>query len=187
MGTTSGVSWLRQLEDEETTQDRRNDGGPFIAVAELPREMTTTSSASYHLDNVNVGQMGGDPAEAFVLPPKEVSDKLLHSYLESVHDSFPVFDKQLFTEQFETLYSRSSSRPGKRWLAILNMVLAISSKVCRLTEPDIQRDVQSNIFFTKARALSVGENVIFGHADLQQVQLESLIAFYLLIIGQINR
>jgi hypothetical protein len=43
------------------------------------------------------------------------------------------------------------------------------------------------VYMTRARLLSLNSEVLFSHPDLQQVQVESLIAFYLLASDQINR
>lgn len=35
--------------------------------------------------------------------------------------------------------------------------------------------------------LSANDNIIYAHPDLQQVQIEALLAFYFLIQSQVNR
>jgi hypothetical protein len=72
-------------------------------------------------------------------------------------------------------------------LAIFNLILAISCAFCRLSQQDIQPNGDENLFFARARALSVSENILYDHDDLQQVQAEALMAFFLLVVSQINR
>jgi hypothetical protein len=43
------------------------------------------------------------------------------------------------------------------------------------------------MYLTRARILSMNGDVLFSHPDLQQVQVEGLISFYLLSSDQINR
>lgn len=192
MGKNSEISWLRRLDEAESSkQSRESDSqSPTAAKAKASEEPNpfSLSSFSYHLDNAHLShQMPGYSTEPFVLPAKEVAAKLLQVYLESVQSFFPIIRKQLFVQQFETLYSQSTSHPGERWLAVLNLVFAIGSKYCRLTQPNLPQELHPEVFFSRAKALSIGENVIYEHADLQQIQAETLMAFYFLSTGQINR
>ncbi|QKX62124.1 uncharacterized protein TRUGW13939_09280 [Talaromyces rugulosus] len=191
MGKNSEVSWLHRLDEAENSKERgESDKHSQTAAKGKAAEGLSTfslSSFSYHLDNVHLSHIGESSTEPFLLPAKEVAEKLLQVYLESVQTFFPIIRKQLFVQQFENLYSRSAGHPGERWLAILNLIFAISSNYWRLTQPNLPQELHSEVFFSRAKALSIGENVIYEHADLQQVQAESLMAFYFLSSGQINR
>jgi hypothetical protein len=191
MGKNSEVAWLHRLDEAENSKERRESDkhSPIATKAKVPEGLSaiSLSSFSYHLDNVHLSHIGESSAEPFFLPAKKVADKLLQVYLESVQSFFPIVRKELFVQQFENLYSHSTSHPGKRWLAILNLIFAISSNYWRLTQPNLPQELHSAVFFSRAKALSIGENVIYEHADLQQVQAESLMAFYFLSSGQINR
>ncbi|GIJ84977.1 hypothetical protein Asppvi_003832 [Aspergillus pseudoviridinutans] len=68
------------------------------------------------------------------------------------------------------------------------MIFAIASKHARLTHDPWGGDEHDHlVYFTRARMLSMNDDTLFNHPDLQQVQVEGLIAFYLLASDQINR
>lgn len=52
---------------------------------------------------------------------------------------------------------------------------------------DVPDGSDDRIFFSGAKMLSANENIIYGHPDLQQVQIEALLAFYFLVQSQVNR
>lgn len=139
---------------------------------------------NYHLDHQRLFEP--KVTDNFSLPPKALADQLLHVYLNQVHTSLPIVRQDLFMEQYRSVFSGKPINPGRKWLAVLNMVLAIGSRIQRLS----QRNSQSNdeeVFFARAKFLNISENVLYDHADLQQVQAEVLMAFYLLTLSQINR
>ncbi|KAJ5981976.1 hypothetical protein N7451_012076 [Penicillium sp. IBT 35674x] len=115
---------------------------------------------NYHLDDRTL------PARAvpnpFVLSAKPLSDSLLQVYLDRVRISMPLIRRDLFCDQHRHCYIRGSVNPGRKWLAIFNLVLAIGYE---------------NIFFARAKSLCSQESILYEHADLQQVQT----------ISQINR
>ncbi|KAJ5202893.1 hypothetical protein N7449_004972 [Penicillium cf. viridicatum] len=92
---------------------------------------------------------------------------------------------------FEPKVTDNFSLPPKaladqKWLAVLNMVLAIGSRIQRLSQQNSQSN-DAEVFFARAKFLNISENVLYDRADLQQVQAEVLMAFYLLTLSQINR
>ncbi|OQD77351.1 hypothetical protein PENANT_c112G00458 [Penicillium antarcticum] len=184
IGKNSEVAWMQRLVSEATKQGSafkdqqiyRHDQG---AVDD------SISSANYHLDHDRLVEL--DVKNAFSLPPKALADHLLHTYLNRVHPSLPIIRKNLFLEQYNRVFSRHLLRPGRKWLAVLNMIFAIGSQISRLSERVAQNDDNEKLFFARAKALNISENVLFDHADLQQIQAEALMAFYLLNLSQINR
>lgn len=143
------------------------------------------SSKSYYDDQREV--FGSESVDPYALPPKHVADVLYDHYIEFVDVSFPIIRKSLFTQQYQKFFADENARPGNKWLAILNMILAISSKYCSLAGQEVPGSFEANVFFQRTRALSANEDILYRHADLQQVQIEALIAFYFLISAQINR
>lgn len=45
------------------------------------------------------------PKDAFVLPPRSVSDVLIRAYFEHIHGSFPIIDREVFLAQYEAAAS----------------------------------------------------------------------------------
>lgn len=141
------------------------------------------SSTNYHLDEKSL-KCPAVP-NAFILPRKSLSDKLFQIYLDKVQISLPFIRQDLFCAQYHRCF-QGGLNPGGKWLAILNLVLAIGSAITRLSGKELSGD-DEDFFFARAKILSDPENILYQHDDLQQVQIELLIAFYFLTISQINR
>ena len=148
-----------------------------------PTMPATMSSANYHIESPNYPSLESE--NLYVLPAKASAERLLGVYLDSVQPSLPVIRQALFTDQFKSLYSGESRNPGRKWLAVLNLIFAISSRFCHITGQNIQSG--DHQFFSRAQKLNISESLVEDHEDLQQVQVETLAAFYLLACSQINR
>ncbi|KAL4878301.1 fungal-specific transcription factor domain-containing protein [Aspergillus karnatakaensis] len=143
---------------------------------------------SYHLDDLDIPLPDG--IETYGIPPKPLADLFVQGYMESVHPSFAVVRRHMFLWQYEELYRNEKIyNTPRKWLAVLNMIFALGCRYCRLTrkigvgEPD----TDDTLYLNRARKLCLGENALFDHDDLQQIQVNLLVAFYLVALGQINR
>lgn len=146
----------------------------------------SVNESSYHLDDFSISI--GETVDRYEVPPRETADLLFNAYLESFHPSFPIIGKMTFTSQYKKFIERSSTNPGDRWLAILNMIFAIGAKYSHLIQAEWRGDERDHLlYFSRARLLSLNGSTIFNHPDLQQVQVSGLIAFYLLATSQISR
>ncbi|KAL4896911.1 C6 transcription factor [Aspergillus ambiguus] len=181
MGKNSEVTWLQRLR-REAEQRSRKLSGTYEAE---PEGDFALHSLNYHLDDIDISVPG--PVHAYQMPPRQVADKLFEDYLETIHPFFPIISRTLYRAQYKTFFD-SLARPGDKWLAILNMIFAISAKHAHLRQaPWRGEDNDHLVYLTRARILSMNGDVLFSHPDLQQVQVEGLIAFYLLASDQINR
>ena len=183
IGKSSEVAWMQRL-DLET---RRQGGtGPFSGDYRQCQDPTKAPifSLNYHLDSADISNLGTS-SDPYVLPPKALAYQLISIYLESVHPSFPIIRQDLFADQVRRLYLAGSINPGKKWLAVFNLVLAIGRKHGDLMGQDIQED--ADVFFARAQSLNIFESVLNDYEDLQQVQIETLAAFFLLASARINR
>jgi hypothetical protein len=181
MGKPSQVAWMQGLASENLEQN-----APETQSQDKSRtsRKETIASVSYHLDDLDIDPpVGLDP---YALPDKGLADEFLSAYLETVHHSFPILRRIVFGEQYRRFFQPMSPNPGKKWLAVLNMVFAIGSKYRQLMHgPALNMD--DRVYFNRARALSFNGETLLAHSDLQQIQVEGLIAFYLMAIGQVNR
>lgn len=141
------------------------------------------SSVDYHIESADYP--GLEDENPYTLPAKATAERLLRLYLDSVQPSLPIIRQVLFVDQFISLYSEELIHPGRKWLAVLNLVFAISSKLCQISGQDIHG--MDNKFFSRAQKLIISESLVEDHEDLQQVQVETLAAFFLLTSSQINR
>jgi hypothetical protein len=57
------------------------------------------------------------------------------------------------------------------------MILAIACVFCQLSRLDVAHEAYENLFSARANPLSLSDNVLYDHDDLQQVQLEVLWLF----------
>lgn len=189
-GKNSEVSWMQRLEDEAAILSRQSSESvegkdqDSLGQGSIHKEGYSISSLSYHLDDLSLPLL--DSVDMHVLPPKELADQLFNAYLETVHPAFMVIRKKTFTDQYQKFY-RGPSRPPRTWLAILNLIFAIGCRYLRLVNSADDGDLEDLVYLNRARKLSLSGNVLFEHADLQQIQVESLAAFYLLSLDQVNR
>lgn len=185
MGKNSEITWMQQLQREA---DQRSQGLP--GSLEPGQDLKTDNALSlhavnYHLDDLDLSVPG--PVQLYAMPPREVADHMFEAYLTTVHPFYPIINKPLFSAQYRTFFD-SAARPGDKWLAILNMIFAIGAKHGHLIDaPWRSYEKDHLVYLTRARILSMNGDVLFSHPDLQQVQVEGLIAFYLLASDQINR
>lgn len=148
-----------------------------------PPRTAPIASMNYHVESADYPGLEVD--DIYALPEKELAEQLLRLYIDSVQPSLPVIRQDLFIDQFDSFYSGKSKHPGRKWLAVLNLVFAISAKLCRITAQDIEH--KDHQFFSRAQTLNISESLVEDHEDLQQVQIETLAAFYLLTSSHINR
>lgn len=138
---------------------------------------------NYHLDYQSL--VKPDIATTFALPPKSLVHTLFQVYLEKAHTSFPIIRLDLFDDQLNRCYSEKSN-PGRKWLVIFNIVMTIACALRRLSSQKLPFGADEDLFSARARAPCIPEQFLNDHADLQQVQAETLIGWYFLIQSQIN-
>lgn len=185
MGKNSEVTWMQRLRREAEQRVRMQSGALSGAFEKEPEGEYALHAVNYHLDDLDIAIPG--PVEVYWMPPRHVADRLFEDYMTTVHPFFPIISGTLFRTQYRTFF-KSAARPGDKWLAILNMIFAVASKHARLTHTPLGGDEHDHlVYFTRARILSMNGDTLFSHPDLQQVQVEGLIAFYLLASNQINR
>ncbi|KAI2788517.1 hypothetical protein POX_e06534 [Penicillium oxalicum] len=127
------------------------------------------------------------PVDKYGLPPRQMADLLFDEYWSNVHPFFPMINRPLFRCQYQNFWDQGQ-QPGDKWLAILNVIFAIAAKHAYMIQaPWRGEDTDHFVFFTRARLLSLSGEELFSPPNLQQVQLEGLIAFYLLATDQIGR
>ncbi|KAK7177687.1 hypothetical protein PSPO01_16265 [Paraphaeosphaeria sporulosa] len=149
-----------------------------------------TSTSSFYLDDDDVDvDYAVDPYE---LPSLDTAQRLVDSYLNTVQDSFPILPRSSFADNFRGYYQSVGqglplAAPNK-WLAILNLVFAIGAKYSHLTEADWRADDRDHLIYqSRAHILGLHGSPLLSKPDLMQVQFTSLLAFYLLVVGRVNR
>lgn len=184
VGKNSEVSWLQSL-DVEAERINRPDQNRPRRHSSGSRGGNYIASKSYHNEDWLMTEP--ERLNPYGLPPKHVAEAYYDAYFISVDTYFPIVRKTLFTAQFERYYAEPFLKPGNKWLAVLNMIFAIGSRYCAFVGKEVPGGSEHGIFFHRARILSANENIVYGHPDLQQVQIEILLAFYFLTLSQVNR
>ena len=142
---------------------------------------------SYHLDDLDMPIF--ESVDPYAVPARDQADRFFTAYMVAFHPSFNVIREKTFTTQYRQFYRQLGSfmqRPPRKWLAVLNMVFAIGCYYCHLAGED-RGGEDEDVFMARARKLGLNETALFEHSDLQQVQVEFLVAFYLLAQDQVNR
>ncbi|KAJ5934353.1 hypothetical protein N7466_003900 [Penicillium verhagenii] len=190
MGKSSEISWMQRVQKEAEQRAQGNPGTLESNRADDEKEAFSLHALNYHLDDLDISVP--EPVQLYDLPPRQLADQLLEDYFQKTHPFFPIISKPLFRGQYQASLDASSrpnpARPGDKWLAVLNLIFAIGAKHAHLTNAVWRgEDNDHLVYLTRARLLSMNSDVLFSHPDLQQVQVEGLIAFYLLASDQINR
>ncbi|KAJ5807606.1 hypothetical protein N7447_011062 [Penicillium robsamsonii] len=195
-GKNSEVNWIRKLESGVGIKSpQKHLSNPFhveshhdpVSIQQRQKSLERqipTSMMDYHLDSLDIPLI--EPCDPLALPTRELADRYLDAYLINVHPTFSAVRRMTFISQYQQFFNNGST-PPRKWLAILNMIFAIGCRYCRLIEDPQSAGEEDLIYLTRARHLSLHSNVLFEHTDLQQIQLELLVAVYLLCLGQVNR
>ncbi|KAJ5491323.1 hypothetical protein N7539_002890 [Penicillium diatomitis] len=197
VGRSSEIAWLQKLGKEMNTEcedwltvkshEDNESGLPSPTPTPLVDKHVEplVASATYFADDLEVPKR--EQVDLFEVPTRDAATKLLNAYLTSVHPSFPIIGISTFLSQFQVFFNQPSLRPGGKWLAIVNLIFAISSKYGQLTDAEwAEGEDDHEVYFSRARGLCL-ENQFLQHPDLQQLQIEGLASFYLTSSGHINR
>lgn len=207
MGKNSDVTWLQRLREENTygegTAQNNPDParvaepvGPSFESSSLQPQADSTppesksgftiQDSSYHLNDIAISTY--EAVDPYEMPTQEHAQQLFATYVTRVHPSFPLVGRVNLQNQFSKFLSRPASKPPAKWLAILNLIFAISAKYSHLVQADWQADERDHlIYFTRARLLVIDSDTLFLHPDLQMIQVFGLMGYYLMVSNQVNR
>lgn len=174
---------MQQLNSQTSKRNDEETTSAMNPQLQFPID-DSIASMNYHLDYKSLSKP--DLTTTFDLPPKSLADALYQVYLEKAHTAFPVIRPDLFRDQLDRCYCEERN-PGRKWLALFNIILAIACALSRLSAQKQPHAVDEDVFSARARALGLSGQLLYDHTDLQQVQTEALMAFYFLIQSQINR
>jgi hypothetical protein len=195
-GKNSEVNWIRKLESGVRMKSPERPGAPnpfhlesesdpsWLRKQQSLERQIPTSMMDYHLDGLDIPLI--EPCDILAVPSRALADRYFDAYLVNVHPTFSAIRKMTFISQYHQFF-KNASTPPRKWLAVLNMILAIGCRYCRLIAGPQADDEDDLLYLTRARHLGLHSNVLFEHTDLQQIQLELLVAVYLLCLGQVNR
>ncbi|KAJ6012652.1 hypothetical protein N7522_003007 [Penicillium canescens] len=188
VGDHSGIKWLYRLKHHlDDAYPNSNVQGNSHDCSDLPN----ISSANYYLDDLKL--QFPDDVDISRRPPREIADQLVTAYFGLTHIFFAFVRKDIFLSQYRSFYSNHAPKPGRKWLALFNLVLAISAeqayKLKKDSRPKLPADRECNapnMFFGRAWHLAMTDSLL-EPSNLQQVQVEALASLYLLSAGHANR
>jgi len=189
IGKASEIQWLRNLHIHGDGQGHQGPYGPpghsNQAVADQSTALRSqqqgrspnpirTSKASFYLDHEAV-DIDYD-VDAFELPTPDTAEKLLQTYMESCHGSYPFFSRRAFELQFYHYFSASQRGAPyhlpPKWLAQLNLVFAIGATYSHLTSAKWRGDDRDHlIYHSRAWILTLKDPWWFSHPDVPQMQI----------------
>ena len=188
LGKSSEITWMRRLEQDTEQQRKGHPGEINLDFHQSDKNMDHRPlpyELNYHLDDVGIGV--SEPVQMYWMPPRALADSLFETYMRVAHPYFPIINRPLFCDQYRRFFDELAV-PGDKWLAILNMIFAIAMVYANVAELEDHGNPQDHLLYlTRTRMLSMGGDNVFSHPDLQQVQIEGLIAFYLLSTDQVHR
>ncbi|KAJ5337404.1 Transcription factor [Penicillium brevicompactum] len=168
------IVWLRRVQREADQQKSHQ-----------PKSSNPAFHA-FDYQNEDFGSAFHGSVQMYLIPTRPVADQYLKDYLDMVHPNFPVLNWPLFCAQYGSFFD-NGSLPSDEWLAILNMIFAIGAKYDQMTAELGRGDVKDHqVYLSRARKLSMRGDTLFNPPNLQQVQLEGLVSFYLLCSDQIG-
>lgn len=186
VGEHSEIAWLYRLK-RELDKDNLTATTPDSVSLKDSWDRYSVASVNFFLDDSQILVIDG--VDLMQRPPQAVADRLVDRYFQIIHPTFPIIGKVTFWGQYRSFYSSPFVRPGKRWMAILNLIFALAAKYSELAQVRANDTMQEDhvVYFSRAWKLSMSDVALLDHPNLQQVQVEGLTSFYLLSVGQINR
>lgn len=185
VGEHSEIAWLFRLK-RQLDKDNLATATPDPLPSKDAWDRRSVASVNFFQDDSHI--LVADDVDLSQKPPQAVADQLVDRYFQIVHPTFPIIGKATFWAQYRSFYSTPFLRPGKRWMAILNLIFALATRYSQLVQVSTE-DLPSDhvVYFSRAWKLSMSDVALLDHPNLQQVQVEGLTSFYLLSVGQINR
>ncbi|KAH8819212.1 fungal-specific transcription factor domain-containing protein [Xylogone sp. PMI_703] len=121
------------------------------------------------------------PSEREPLPPKELAERYVLSYLDTFNSCFPLFDREVFLDHFERQYSGNPPQ-GVAWYACINVVLCMGSliekfEILQTIEPGFDSALSDLSWRYFRNACSCFVDLVFKESNLMAVQALCGMAF----------
>ncbi|KAK9330252.1 fungal-specific transcription factor domain-containing protein [Lipomyces starkeyi] len=180
VGKSSDIDWIKKI--FEVAKDAENDDIEDIENGFWNPRISEIETVSYNLDDLDLAVESVDLSS---MPPKDIADKLIDCYFETVHPSFPFLLEPLFRYQYEIFCAGYLNYVNTQWLALLNLVLAISSVYAHNIKAEFEgHDLDHLQYYIRSKLLKPD---VTAPGDVQHVQYISLLSFYLFASNLVNR
>ena len=194
IGNASEERWLQRLERELSESDRSENEPKLHPPPNLAgstgqqRRIAKTKSFPYPEDMDT--SIIGNEIDPYGLPVKSAADALVRTYFATVHPSFPLIDRALFSHQFEEYFTMSESETFKdrTFITTLQIVFAIGAVHAHRTRAEWAGDDRDHLlYFARARVLGIEMGILSDLVYHGQVQVFGLSGMYFMVTNQINR
>ena len=191
-GPTSEIHWIQRLKQELEGEKTKGLSPSAYQNPSVARGIDHRPDLEYgrkyseDMDTAIVGHQ----IDPFQLPLKETADALIGSFFSTVQVSFPILNRSDFMSNFEALFNTMDpmAYPNRTFMAVLQLVFAISAVHAHLTEAEWAGDGRDHmLYFAQARILAVDTGILNDTCFLGQPQVFGLGGMYLLVTDQINR
>ncbi|KXJ85339.1 fungal-specific transcription factor domain-domain-containing protein, partial [Microdochium bolleyi] len=183
-GPSSNISLLRHISQAVSYLDDRHGVPRSGSVDSWDRiDSDTTNIArpsSMKTITAKHGPRGnqGNPSP-YVLPSEAVTRELMTHYFTNTGLLYPYIHEQSFVREYDELVANGFKKARRTWLALLHMVLAMSSStlVVDTKEERQQRNLESSLFY--GRAVKLCDLQTVQGTSLETVQYILLVCHYL--------
>ncbi|KAK9371554.1 fungal-specific transcription factor domain-containing protein [Lipomyces chichibuensis] len=180
VGKPSDIDWIKKI--FEVANEAENDDMDNIEKGFWNPRISEIETVSYNLDDLDISVESVDLCS---MPPKDIADKLIDCYFETVHPSFPFLFEPLFRYQYDSFCAEYLNDVDPQWLALLNLVLAISSVYAHNIKAEFGRhDLDHLQYYIRSKLLKPD---VTAPGDIQHVQYIALLSFYLFASNLLNR
>lgn len=194
IGNASEEKWLQRVERELSESDRsgsdpKSHPPPNLAGSTGQHWRTAKNESFPYPDDMDTSVIGND-IDPYGLPVKSAADALVRTYLATIHPSFPIIDRALFSHQFEEYLIMSESETFKdhTFITTLQIVFAIGAVHAHRTGAEWAGDVRDHLlYFARARVLGNKMGILSDVVYHGQVQVFGLSGMYFMVTNQINR
>ena len=126
--------------------------------------------------------------DAYFRGPTSVVSLLIDTYFESVHPTFPIITQDHFKSRVHEALTDDASEQTNDWLAVFNLVLAISSKYLEALQDTISIGQEDHhIYFIRAYMLGMAARYPFPSPTFERIQITGLMSIYFLCTNQFKR
>lgn len=191
-GAASDLTWMQKL-NTELAQPPEEEAQPSQPKPSARLSNTHGSDPVSNLltpffEEIDLSALENQ-VDPFEMPIKTTADGLIRVYLDTVHLSFPILDKDTFLHEY-ALFStpRSQSSEDKTSFPKIQIVFAIAAVHAHLTGANWVGDERDHLlYFARSRIFSGETGFLSETIDLDHVQLFGLASMYFLSANQINR
>lgn len=182
VGKASAVAWAKRTTEECRRSSRQNsprgESGPDL------------TSLSYFIEDADLDFVDTSNVNMFDWPEETLADMLLHTYLEQVHNAFPILDMEDFMSRYKQFDRGSSdfSSDDRFWLAQLNAVFAIAAVFLHITKSRTRSHHHDHLIYSaRARLLCMSEDILYEDAQVATTCALGLLSLYYFATCRLNK